>query len=353
MGLILALDQGATKTAALVATAGGEILGVGYSRGACHASDGMDAAMAAVREAAAAALGQAGLGAEAGAVAHGPMPGAGPAPDVPAPGLPAHIDHVYAGMTGADWPHEYPLLETALREATGVANVTVVNDCIIARRAGTDAPWGAVLCAGTGLNAAVISPRGDSYIYGYYINGDDNGGTALGRLSLRAVFGAEAGIAPPTLLTAGLLNHFRLTTVDDLMMRYVGGELGPTSTLVPILVEAVRAGDAVAERIVGEFGERLARYVTAGLRRFAMTDLEQDVVLSGGIFKADLPGLRERVTQAIRRDVPGARAVDARYEPVVGALLLALEQRGEKGVSLETPAIAASAAQFKLIRMCS
>jgi N-acetylglucosamine kinase-like BadF-type ATPase len=337
MGLILALDQGATKTAALVATAGGEILGVGYSRGACHASDGMDAAMAAVREAAAAALGQAGV--DVGA-------GIGPTPD---PGLALHIDHVYAGMAGADWPHEYPLLEAALREATGVAHVTVVNDCIIARRAGTDAPWGTVLCAGTGLNAAVISPGGDSYIYGYYINGDDNGGTALGRLSLRAVFGAEAGIAPPTLLTAGLLNHFRLTTVDDLMMRYVGGELGPTSTLVPILVEAVRAGDAVAERIVSEFGERLARYVTAGLRRFAMTDLAQDVVLSGGIFKADLPGLREGVTRAILRDVPGARVVEARYEPVVGALLLALEP----GVSLQTPAIAASAAQFKLIRMCS
>lgn len=326
MGLILAFDQGATKTAALAATAGGEILGVGYSRGACHASDGMDAAMTAVKEAAAAALKQAGGG---------------------------HIDHVFAGMTGADWPHEYPQLQTALRQATGVANVTVVNDCIIARRAGTDSPWGAVLCAGTGLNAAVISPGGASYVYGYYINGDDNGGTALGRLSLRAVFGAEAGITPPTLLTAGLLNHFGLTTVDDLMMRYVGGELGPTSTLVPVLVEAVRAGDAAAGRIVSEFGERLARYVTAGLRRFDMVHLEQDVVLSGGVFKADLPGLRESLARALAKDVPGARLREARYEPVVGALLLALEERGERGVSLESPALAVGAAQFKLIRMCS
>lgn len=336
MGLILALDQGATKTAALVATAGGEILGVGHSLGACHASDGMHAAMAAVLEAAGEALGQAGLASAAGA-----------------PGRLAQVDHVFAGMTGADWPHEYPLLEAALRQATGVANVTVVNDCIIARRAGTDTPWGAVLCAGTGLNAAVISPGGASYIYGYYINGDDNGGTALGRLSLRAVFGAEAGIAPPTLLTAGLLNHFGLATVDELMMRYVSGQLGPTSTLVPVLVEAVRAGDVVARRIAADFGERMARYVTAGLRRFDMMDLAQDIVLSGGVFKADLPGLREALTAAVRRDVPGARMIEARYEPVVGALLLALEERGEKGASLEMPAIAAAAAQFDLIRMCS
>ncbi|MDF2627451.1 MAG: hypothetical protein K0R39_1282 [Symbiobacteriaceae bacterium] len=333
MGLILALDQGATKTAALVATAAGEILGVGYGRGACHASDGMEAAMAAVREAAGVALAAAGAGAG---------PGSGPG-----------VASVFAGMTGADWPHEYPLLQTALREATGVADVTVVNDCIIARRAGTDAPFGAVLCAGTGLNAAVISPQGETYVYGYYINGDDNGGTALGRLALRAVFGAEAGITPPTLLTAGLLNHFGLTTVDALMMRYVGGQLGPTSTLVPILVEAVRAGDGVAGRIVAEFGERLARYVTAGLRRFGMADLAQDVVLSGGVFKADLPGLRETVARAVRREAPGARVVEARYEPVVGALLLALEQRRVQGVSLENPAVAASAARANLIRMCS
>lgn len=150
------------------------------------------------------------------------------------------------------------------------------------------------------------------------------------------------------------------------MFAYVNGQLGPTSSMVPVLVEAMRAGDAVAAGIVADFGGRLARYVTAGLKRFGMTGLEQDVVLSGGVFKADLPGLRESVVGAIRRDAPHARLVDACCEPVVGALLMALE-RGAAGaclespdlvavsaprraVSLDTPAIVAGAARHRLLR---
>jgi len=325
VGLILAVDQGSTKTAALVAAGNGEILGTACARGACHASDGMEAAMAAVRAASQGALSQAGASF-------------------------SEVALLFGGIAGADWPHEYPLLEGAIRTATGVGSVVVVNDCIIARRAGTDCPWGAVLCAGTGLNAAIISPTGESYIFGYYINGEDHGGTALGRLSLRAVFAAESGIGPPTLLSAGMLSHFGLTTVDDLLHRYEEGRLGPTSELLPVLVAAVQAGDPVATGLVVDFGERLARYVTAGLRRFGTTQLEQDVVLSGGIFKARLPGLRETVSQAILAEAPRARIVDAIYEPVVGALLLAMERREGKPVSLSAPAIAESAKRHGLLR---
>lgn len=318
MGLILALDQGGTKTAALVANASGEILGAGYGRGACHAESGMEVAMGAVMEAAGAALSAAGA-------------------------TLAQVETVCGGMAGADWPDEYPLLENALRETTGVRNVQVVNDCIIAWRAGTDCPVGAVLCAGTALNAAVIGPHGQSYIFGYYISGDDLGGTALGRLSLRAVFAAESGIGPGTRLTDLLLSHFGLASVDDLMRAYVSGKLGRTSTLVPVLEQAVALGDDVAVRLVADFGERLARYVTAGQKRFGMLQCEQDVVLSGGVFKAHLPGLRESVTRAVLREAPRARLVDARYEPVVGALLLALP-------ALTLPALAESAARHQLLR---
>lgn len=376
MGLILALDQGSTKTAALVATERGDILGAGSARGACHASDGMEAAMRAVQEAALAALKSAGI--TAGHL-HGPLrppaaghpsapwspsvPGHPPVPSpTPAPGstsasqplpLPAVIDQVCAGMTGADWPHEYPLLQENLRRATGVAWVTVVNDCIAARRAGSDRPWGSVVCAGTGLNVAVTSPGGETYIYGYYIQGDDQGGTALGTLALRAVFAAEAGIGPPTRLTGALLRHYGAAAVDELLQRRVAGRLGPSSELVPLLAAAARAGDEVALAIVHGFAGRAARYVTARLERFGMTDLEQDVVLTGGVFKAGLPGLREGVAAAIARVVPRARLVDAPYEPVVGALVLALEERHGVPFALSDPVLAGSARRHGLIRRWS
>ncbi len=322
MGYVLALDQGATKTAALVAARSGQMMGVGYGAGAVHASDGMEAAMAAVLSASEQALRQAGLSWR-------------------------DVDRISAGMSGADWPDEYALLETSLRQATGVADVRVVNDCMIAYRAGTDSRCGAVLCAGTGLNVAVVSPTGESYIYGYYINGDDQGGTALGRLSLRAVWAAESGIGEATALTRIALDHFAQPSVDALLRQYVEGRLGPTSAMVPILEQAVACGDAVAAQIVTGFGQRLARYVTAGLRRFDMAGLPVEVVLSGGIFKARLPGLGETVSQAILAAAPSASLIEARYEPVVGALLLALE------VPLGSQAVADGARKFNLMRVSS
>jgi len=160
-------------------------------------------------------------------------------------------------------------------------------------------------------------------------------------------------LAPATRLTGGLVGRFGLAAVDELLQRYAAGQLGPTSELVPVLAAAARAGDAVALRIVADFGRRLARYVTARLERFDMAQLEQHVVLSGGIFKADLPGLRACVQAAIAAAAPGARLVDAPYEPVVGALLLALEERDGGAVSLSAPALAAGAERHGLLRRCS
>jgi len=325
MTCVLALDQGGTKTAALVADGAGRILGAGYSGGACHAIDGMPLAMAMVMAACRQALQQAGLSLE-------------------------QVGLVVAGMTGADWPEEYPLLQGALRAAMGAADVTVVNDCIIAFRAGTDSPCGAVLCAGTGLNAAVISPAGESFIYGYYIDGDDNGGTALGRLALRAVYNAQSGIGLPTRLTQAVLAFYGAASVDGVMRRAVAGQLGEPKALVPLLAGVVREGDPVAVGLVEAFGARLARYVVAGVARYGMLGATADVVLSGGVFKAGMPELRKAVARGIQAEAPGMTLVDARYEPVVGALLLGLDRLAGKSVPLASDAVAQSVARFGLSR---
>lgn len=322
---VLALDQGGTKTVALLADASGSARGLGHSGGACHAVHGMAAAMQRVREACQAALQQAGVAAD-------------------------QVALLSAGMTGADWPHEYALLEEALRETTGVHNVHVVNDCMIALRAGTDAPAGAVLGAGTGLNAAVVSPRGEQFIYGYYVQDEDNGGTALGQLALRAVYKAHTGLQPPTALTQRLLDRLQARSVDDLLYRGVNGQLGEPSVLAPLVLAVAREGDPVAADLVRQFGQRLSAYIVAGLQRFSMLEMPVDVVLSGGIFKAGLPLLRDTVSQGILAGAPQAAVLEALYEPVLGALLLGLERQQGAPWSLQSAAIVRSAEQFGLFR---
>ena len=61
MKYVLGIDQGATKTHALVADETGHLLGIGTGIGACHSMNGMAAAMRGVEESVRAALSMAAL----------------------------------------------------------------------------------------------------------------------------------------------------------------------------------------------------------------------------------------------------------------------------------------------------
>ena len=96
-------------------------------------------------------------------------------------------------------------------------------------------------------------------------------------------------------------------------------------TLCPVVFECAFAGDEVASGIIVNLGRELALYATAAIQRFAMERMAFDVVLSGSVFKGHGPLLIDTVTQAIHAAAPCARIVRPRFEPVVGALLLALD----------------------------
>jgi len=71
-------------------------------------------------------------------------------------------------MSGADWPDEPPMLASHLGQLGKFSSIHVVNDAIIALRAGTDKPFGAILIGGTGANCAIRSPGGKEYVFGFY-----------------------------------------------------------------------------------------------------------------------------------------------------------------------------------------
>lgn len=302
MGYLLGIDQGGSKTAAVVADRDGCLLGACYAGGACHVNDGLGRAMAMAEQAATGALARAGLAA-------------------------GQVELLVAGMTGADWPEEYDLLRAALIDALGIGNVSVVNDCLIAMRGGTDMSYGAVLCAGSGLNAAVKSPDGRLFVFGYYVDDEDQGATALGRKAIKAVVAAEAGLGPPTSLAQAVLGHLNYRTVEELLRSQVSGALAAHSIagLTPLLITEAGAGDPAASELIVEFGRSIARYAIAGLKRFAMLDTAVEVVLSGGVFKGGGSMLSGAVAAAVRAAAPKAVVIDARLEPVAGAVLMALD----------------------------
>lgn len=328
MTYILGIDQGSTHTRVAVGDAAGNILGVGKSYGACHSIHGMDKAMGAVREAAAAALHQAG-------------------------GQLADIAVVFGGFTGADWPDEYQLLQTNVLALGLSAVVHISNDSIVALRGGTEASYGAVIIAGTGGNCAIRSPRGEEFIYHYYHDHDLQGGAALGRRALKAVYRAETGRDSATWLTARILEMFGFAHVDDLLRAEVERRLplNYIHAIAPLVFQTAYEGDYVSGKIIRAFGEGLAELAVAGLRRFKMTDLAVDIVLSGSVFKGVGTLLEEVIIAYIHLAAPKARLVNARYEPVVGAVLLGLEALGTVVDEQVKQKIEESSRRLNLVRL--
>lgn len=306
MKYVMGVDQGSSKTHVIVGDDIGNILGFGKSHGACHSSTGIEYAMAAVEEAVHMALMQAGL-------------------------KMTQIDILVAGMTGVDWEFESRLLQDKLEALTHIKKVIVVNDCIIAMRAGSTHNYGAVLCAGSGLNCAVRDKEGKEFVYGFYIDDEYQGGSGLGKACVRAVTEAYVGLEQETLLTDVLLEKFQCHNVDQLLFRKVTGKITMEDYLsLPIdLEEAAHRGDETAKNILYRFGCQFGKYVAAAMKKMKMTEYETEVVLSGSIFKCKEPELRKAVADYLAAEAPLAKIVDAEYEPIVGAYLIAIEENGE------------------------
>jgi N-acetylglucosamine kinase-like BadF-type ATPase len=307
MKYLIGLDQGGSGTRAVICSQEGVLLSTGYGPGACHPFDGMAVAMEATRIAVEGALTSAGIQGEMAA-------------------------QFVGGYTGADWDDEYVLLREAVEKLGLAEQVTIVNDSIAALRGGTHRPYGAILVAGSGANCAVRAPDGREFIYHYYHDSDLQGGSALGNAALKAIYRAETGRPPQTSLRARVLNLFDLPDVNALMRGLVEERIPGDRVIeiAPLVFDEAGKGDPAAVKIITYFGEGCAELLVNGLQRLAITDLETEIVLSGGIFKAKSPLLREILEREVLREAPRAAFVEARYEPVVGAALLALEAHGTR-----------------------
>lgn len=301
MAIHLGIDQGGTKTVAILFDEQGNIFGMGKGYGACFYYDGMDVAMEAIRQAVSGALAQ----------GHRQW---------------TEIKTITAGIAGVNWPEEEELMTKTLKGEFEGPEIKVYNDCLIALRAGTDKADCAVICAGTGLNIAMRNRHGRETVYNSYVDRLDQGGKGLGERILRAVFDAEIGILPSTGLTAKVLDYFGRTSVEQLLYDLPRNKLERSmKDMTFFLFELAGLGDEVATQIVREFATRISCYVVAGITEFDMSQSEVDVVLIGGIFNTQHPLLTDIITAEVHSIAPRARMVRAAYEPIIGAMKMSLE----------------------------
>jgi len=306
MSLVLGVDAGATKTFALVADVDGHILGFGQGGPGNHQTTGLEPALAEIRRSSEEALAEAGVS--------------------------PPVDFGFFGLAGADLPVDYALLTPAV-EGMGLARqVRIKNDTMVALRAGLRRSWGVAVISGTGFNAGGIGLDGrEIQLPGLgALSGDWGGGGDIAQEVIRLICRAWDGRGQPTALTEMVLTALGLPSVEELISQLYQSRFDQRRllALVPLVFEAAYAGDQVAQALVVRVGTEVGTTANAIIKRLGLETTDVEVVLGGSVFKGKGPLLVDTITQAVHRVAPRATIVLPEFEPVVGAVLRALENLG-------------------------
>jgi N-acetylglucosamine kinase-like BadF-type ATPase len=198
--------------------------------------------------------------------------------------------------------------------------------------------------------------------------GDEGSGYWISLQAMRAVLHAQDGRIEPTILTQMVLEHFGMSDVLDLVFRATQGLVKPdhpnrfgvapdsgmrheseeepagglrfrefshhetlsrdeVASLCPVVVQAAQQGDWKAIEILKNAGEELAQLGIAVIKHLGMETDEFAIVPFGGVFRSGDWVLRS-FQKTVLSSAGRASVVMPRFEPVVGAVLLALNDCG-------------------------
>ena len=199
--------------------------------------------------------------------------------------------------------------------------------------------------------------------------GDEGSGFWIGMQAMIAILQASDGRINPTLLTEPILKHFNFSGVVDMVIQVSHGLVRPqdnnelgvvpdsgqehadtiddaaggiqyhkrtrnepltryeVASLCPVVEKIALKGDKTAIEIFNKAGIEVGRLAVAVIKRLEMEDDRFAVVPFGGVFRAkDL--ILNSFQNTIQSTASNAQVVMPRYEPVVGGVLLALNQIG-------------------------
>ncbi|MEO3811195.1 BadF/BadG/BcrA/BcrD ATPase family protein [Sphaerisporangium sp. B11E5] len=305
MRTVLAVDGGNSKTGLALVAEDGTVLATGSAGPFVPHSVGAAAAAEVVERAARVMLGGA---------------------------APPYADVMCAYLAGADFPAEEAALRAEFTARGCAKEVTVANDTFAVLRAGASRPWGVAVVCGAGMNAAGVSPTGETARFPALgrVSGDWGGGEDLAEEVLWHAVRAEDGRGPATALAGLVRSHFGVAGVTDLVLALHFGEMDRARLheLVPGLFAAAADGDATATALVERQATEVAVMAEVCLRRLDLLDTSAEVVLGGGVLTAGHRMMLGRIEARLAAAAPRADLVVAALPPVAGAALAGLDLLG-------------------------
>ena len=159
--------------------------------------------------------------------------------------------------------------------------------------------------------------------------GEAAGGTELAYRAMQLVSFEWIQRGPKTALTQMFIQYTGAKDLEDLLEGYTGGRYQARAEVAPLIFEAARQGDVVAQDLIRWAGQELGEMAISVIHQLEFEKLNFDVVLSGSMFEGGAP-LIDPMRETIRKIAPGARLVRLTAPPVLGAVLIGMEKGGVK-----------------------
>jgi N-acetylglucosamine kinase-like BadF-type ATPase len=302
-GLILGVDGGQTSTVAILATRSGKILGTGTGGPAnhIHEAGGMERMQRSLKEAVLGAFEQAGISSVA-------------------------VESACFGMTGGA-----EFVKQVAPKFIEVETLSAYHDVVTALAGASLASPGIVVIAGTGAIAYGRDKDGqEAKADGWgYLMGDEGSAYDIGSQVLRAAARARDKRGADTFLQT-LVPHFwhkanlaevRVALYSDQVTR---AEIAGLSW---VAFCAAESGDKVAQDILVNAGQRLAKAANSVIDVLNFARQNPTVYVTGGVFRAGHWVLNPFET-SLKQFSPNVEIKMPAFPQVIGALLLAHQQTG-------------------------
>ncbi len=307
MRYFLGIDVGSSKTHALIADENGVCLGFGKAWGGNHQSVGYDGLENMLKESYEQAREMAGISTN-------------------------QINGAGFGVAGYDFDSDRAPHLKAIAALGLSCPFEVTNDGVIGLLAGATHGVGVNVTAGSSNNCRGRGADGrEGRIVGNGAAfGEFGGGMEIALKALQMVNYAWIKRNPPTMLTNILLEATGAKDEADLMEGISNQQYHLFPFIAIDVIKAARNNDRAAREIVHWAGTELGWLAVSVARQIGMDRGEVEIILSGSIFEAgeDIGGPMRAV---IQEHCPQAKIVRLDGPPVVGAVILGMEQASFDG----------------------
>ncbi|MBI9046720.1 MAG: hypothetical protein JEZ06_19680 [Anaerolineaceae bacterium] len=244
-----------------------------------------------------------------------------------------HIEQISGagyGISGFDWPSQIKEHEEVVQNTGLKAPFKIVNDALLGILAGTEEGWGISIVAGTGNNCRGLNP--DHTREGRLVGGEEwswefGGAVDVVRKAMQYVSREWSQRGPASSLTHPFIKAKGAKDLDDLIEGLYVKRYEFNRSDVLMVFELAANGNPDALHVVQWIGDQLGDLAVGVIRQLEFEDLTFDTVLIGSLWQGS-PIMAERAAACIHQIAPKARLKPINVSPVIGAVLLGMQQTG-------------------------